>query len=51
MDSNFEDESMDNSRMTDVVKEQNVNVIDFDNIKVKISWQKLGVKRSGEERR
>ena len=54
LDSNFEDESMDNSRMTDVVKEQNVNVIDFDNMKVKIKLAEAGtlkgVGRNGDRK-
>lgn len=42
MDSNFEDESTAKTRLTDVVKEQNVNVISFDNIKVKIKLAEVG---------
>ena len=45
---------MDNSRMTDVVKEQNVNVIDFDNMKVKIKLAEAGtlkgVGRNGDRK-
>lgn len=42
MDSNFEDKSIAKTRLTDVVKEQNVNVISFDNIKVKIKLAEVG---------